>query len=330
MITLTTMKRKHLTQKGQSTTPSKVPQALHMAVKDHMRTQATRRTTTQSQRTTTNLNMRAKKNLSLTAITGQTKIINQSVHMMKMNMPKITQAAVDQEQVSQGTHQAVDTGTHGIQPRIPAALPRRMEIQLGASTTVPTTIMEVQPEAKKRQGQIMEVRQTTTAVACKTMAAHMIIMSMAQVRRVFTRTHRNMPAQTTKIQGIIGIPMKTTEAGTKTTTEAPAMTPEAQDFSTLSLGKSTVRVAPTIWMATVGLIHAQVKSMGGQVKVTSTTSTNMMNSMMTIQEATTKTIQNPSTTMSMEAMRFPTTKMNPGQVMIDQRATEHHRSSSQN
>ena len=225
MITLTMVKRKHLTQTGQSTTLSKAPQALHTAVKDHMRTQDTGRTTTQSQRTTTNLDMTAKKNLSLTAITDQTKIISQSARTMKMNMPKITPAVVDQEQVSQGTNLVVDTGKHGIQPRIPAALPPRMKIQMRASTTVPTTTMEVQPEAKKHQGQIMEVQQMAMAVTCKTMVDHTTTMSMLQVRRMFTRTQKTMVAQTTTILGIMGIPMKTMERGTKTAIEAPTMTP---------------------------------------------------------------------------------------------------------
>merc|ERR1719391_1018979 len=106
---------------------------------------------------------------------------------MKMNIPTIT-PAVDQEQVSQGINLQADTEKRGIQPRIPAALPPRMEIQLIASTTVLTTTMEALPEAKKHQGQTMEVQQMAMAVTCKTMVAHLTIMSMAQVRRMFTRT----------------------------------------------------------------------------------------------------------------------------------------------
>ena len=260
MIALTMVKRKHLTQTGQSTTLSKAPQVLRTAVKGRTRSQDTRRTTTQSQRATTNLDMTAKKNQSLTVITDQTKITSQNARTMSMTMPKIIPAAVDQEQVSRGTNRVADTGKPGTQPRIPAAPAPRMETQMRASTTVPTTTMEVRPEAKKDQGPIMEVQQMATAVTCKTMVAHTTIMSMLQVRRMFTRTQKTMVA--TKILGIMVIPMKTMESGPIRTIEAPIMTPEAQDLSTRSLKKSTVRVAATIWTATMGLIHGQVKNMG--------------------------------------------------------------------
>ena len=178
-IILITTKRNHLTQTGQATTQRK-DQALHMEVKDphHMKTQVTRRITTQRQKAVTILNMTAKKSLVRTATTDRRKITSPSVRTMKTTMHKnIPQ--VGQEQVSRDTNRVAATTKPGIQRKTRAAgLSPRMEIQRKANTSAPITTMEVQPEAKKDLGQIMEGRQTTTAVRRRTTGAPTTTMSM--------------------------------------------------------------------------------------------------------------------------------------------------------
>ena len=322
-IILITTKRNRLTQTGQATTQRK-DQALHMEVKDphHMKTQVTRRITTQRQKAVTILNMTAKKSLARTATTDRRKITSPSVRTMKMTMHKII-PQVGQEQVSRDTNQVAATTKPGIQRKTRAAeLSPRMEIQRKANTSAPITTMEVQPEAKKDLGQIMEGRQTTTAVRRRTTGAPTTTMSMVQVRRKATA------GQTTKT--ILGVLIKTMEAGRKAAIEAATMTP---DLSTQIPGKSTVRVIQAMmWMTTVGLTQGQVKSMEQKKKVTSTITTSTMNSTMTTQEARGKSIQNSTTTMLTKRMMFPTTMMmtGPGQVMMNQRVMERHQSSSPN
>ena len=304
-------------QTGQATTQRKDHQALHTEVKDphHMKTQVTRRITTQRQKAVTILNMTAKKSLVRTDTTDRRKITSPSVRTMKMTMHKII-PQVGQEQVSRDTNRVAATTKPGIQRKT------RMEIQRKANTSAPITTMEVQPEAKKDLGQIMEGRQTTTAVRRRTTGAPTTTMSMVQVRRKATA------GQTTKT--IMGIPIKTMEAGRKAAIEAATMTP---DLSTQIPGKSTVRVIQAMmWMTTVGLTQGQVKSMEQKKKVTSTITTSTMNSTMTTQEARGKSIQNSTTTMLTKRMMFPTTMMmtGPGQVMMNQRVMERHQSSSPN
>ena len=295
-----------------------------MEVKDphHMKTQVTRRITTQRQKAVTILNMTAKKSLVRTATTDRRKITSPSVRTMKMTMHQII-PQVGQEQVSRDTNRVAATTKPGIQRKTRAAgLSPRMEIQRKANTSAPITTMEVQPEAKKDLGQIMEGRQTTTAVRRRTTGAPTTTMSMVQVRRKATA------GQTTKT--IMGIPIKTMEAGRKAATEAATMTP---DLSTQIPGKSTVRVIQAMtWMTTVGLTQGQVKSMEQKKKVTATITTSTMNSTMTTQEARGKSIQNSTTTMLTKRMMFPTTMMmtGPGQVMMNQRVMERHQSSSPN
>ena len=340
--TLIEMRREPPTLANQITIQRMVLQAQNTAMRGPMRTQATRRIIDKNQTVAMTPDTTAKVNQDPTATTGQRKITNQKA-LTTNPTPALDQ--VDQvdrvdrvDQVNQVTNQAKSTEVLGIPPKTQAALLPPMELQVGMTTMAPTTTMEVLVGLKNHRGQIMEVRQKTTEPALKTMTDHTKKVTIPQAKGIPTGTLRTMVATqirrtmvnpmtmtTTRVLTLMEIPTKTTEVGIKASMKAKAMTTEAK-----GLRGSKVRGTPMTWTPMVGLIQSEAKSMRPKVKDTLTTSTNMINTMMIIQENTKRNCQSLITMKGIQRMKFPQTKNIQGQAMIRQIATGPQQSSSPN
>ena len=326
--TLIEIRREPPTLADQITIQRIVLRAQNTAMKSPMRTQATRRITDKNQTVGMTPDTTVKTNQDPTATTGQRKITNQKA-LTTNPTPTLDQLdqldqvdQVDQaDQVNQVTNLGKSTEGLGIPPKTQA------------TTMAPTTTMEVQVEVKKHQG-----RQKTTEAVQKTTTDHTEKVSIQQAKGIPTRTLRTMAATqirrtmvnpmtmtTTRVLTLMEIPTKTTVVGIKASMNGKAMTTEAQ-----SLRGSKVRGTPMTWTPMVGLIQSEAKSMRRKIKDTLTTSTNMINTMMTIQENTKRNCQSLITMKAIQTMKFPQTKNTRDQAMTHQIATGPRPSSSPN